>query len=407
VSTVLELDPRLSPEVRALADEVVALRRDFHRHPELLFDLPYTSGRIAAYATELGLEVRTGIGRSGLVATLRGAGAGPTVLYRADMDALPLQEETGFDFASATDGRMHACGHDGHVAVALVLARLLAARRGSLAGTVAFLFQPAEEGGDGAGAMIEDGVLELVKPDVCFAMHLNNDEAVGRVGVREGGVFAGSNEFRIVLSSKGGHGAAPHQAPDLIVIASHIVLALQTVVSRTVNPLDSAVVTVGLLHAGTKSNILPTSTLLEGTVRTFDRGLAEQVAARIEALARAIAGAHGAGVEFRFVPSYPPTINAPAPTALVEEVVRGLLGPDGVTRYRTMGSEDMSRFLERVPGCYYNIGSAHPPGTDTFPHHSGRFNPDERALSLAVEVGMRVIEAALARPDGGAKAGAR
>jgi amidohydrolase len=406
VSTVLELDPRLSPDVRALADEVVTLRRDFHRHPELLFDLPYTSGRVADYLRGLGLEVKEGIGRSGVVALLRGAKPGPTVLYRADMDALPLQEETGYEFASATDGLMHACGHDGHVAVALVMARLMAARRERLAGTIAFLFQPAEEGGDGAGAMIEDGVLDLVKPDTCFAMHLNNDEPVGRVGVREGGVFAGSNEFRIRLLSRGGHGAAPHQAPDLIVVASHIVLALQTIVSRTVDPLESAVVTVGLLHAGTKSNILPTDTLLEGTVRTFDRALAEKVAARIEALARAIAGAHGAGLEYQFVANYPPTINAPAPTALVEEVVRDLLGADGVSRYRTMGSEDMSRFLERVPGCYYNIGSAHPAGADTFPHHSGRFNPDERALTLAVEVGVRVLEAALSRPAGG-KDGAR
>src|SRR5262245_50860332 len=284
------------------------------------------------------------------------------------------------------------------------MARLLAAKKATLAGKIAFLFQPAEEGGDGAGAMIQDGVLDWVKPQTCFAMHLNNDEPVGRVGVREGGVFAGSNEFRIVLSSKGGHGAAPHQATDLIVVASHIVLALQTIVSRNVDPLDSAVVTVGLLHAGTKSNILPTSTLLEGTVRTFDRALAQQVAARIEAIARAIATAHGAGIDYVFEPNYPPTLNAPGPTTLVDDVVRGLLGPDGVSRFRTMGSEDMSRFLEKVPGCYYNIGSAHPAGADTFPHHSGRFNPDERALPLAVEVGVRVLEAALARPDGGAGA---
>ena len=406
MSTVLELDPRLSPEVRAAADEVVSLRRDFHQHPELLFDLPYTTKKVAAYLKDLGLEVKTGIGKSGLVGLLEGGRPGPTVLYRADMDALPLQEETGFPFASSTPGLMHACGHDGHVAVGLVMARLLAAKKANLSGKVAFLFQPAEEGGDGAGAMIKDGVLDWVKPQTCFAMHLNNDEPVGRVGVREGGVFAGSNEFRIVLSSKGGHGAAPHQAPDLIVVASHIVLALQTIVSRNVDPLESAVVTVGLLHAGTKSNILPTTTLLEGTVRTFDRALALQIATRIESIARSIATAHGAGIEYRFEPNYPPTLNAPGPTALVDGVVRGLLGADGVSRFRTMGSEDMSRFLEAVPGCYYNIGSAHPAGADTFPHHSGRFNPDERALPLAVEVGVRVIEAALAKPDGGA-AGAR
>ena len=398
MSTVLELDPRLSPDVRALADEVVALRRDFHQHPEMLFDLPYTSGRVADYLKALGLEVKTGIGQSGVVGILKGARPGPTVMYRADMDALPLLEETGYDFASTTKGLMHACGHDGHVAVGLVMARLLTARKERFAGSVAFLFQPAEEGGDGAGAMIEDGVLDLIKPDVCFAMHLNNDEPVGKVGCRVGGVFAGSNEFKIKLHSQGGHGAAPHQATDLIVVASHLVLALQTVVSRSIDPLESAVLTVGLLHAGTKSNILPTEAVLEGTVRTFDRALAMKVADRIEKIARSIAAAHDAGIDYEFVQNYPATINAPAPTALVAGVVTKLLGESGVTQFRTMGSEDMSRFLEKVPGCYYQMGSAQAEGTTTYAHHSGSFNPDERALSLAVEVGVRVIEAALARP---------
>jgi amidohydrolase len=403
MSTVLELDPRLSPDVRALADEVVALRRDFHRHPELLFDLPYTSGKVAEYLKGLGLEVRTGIGGCGVVGLLKGARPGPTVLYRADMDALPLLEETGYEFASETTGLMHACGHDGHTAVALVMARILSTRKERLGGTIAFLFQPAEEGGDGAGAMIADGVLDWVKPDACYAMHLNNDDPVGVIGVREGGIYAGSNEFEIKLLSKGGHGAAPHQATDLVVVASHIVLALQTVVARSVDPLESAVLTIGLLHAGTKSNILPTEAILEGTVRTYDKALACAIAGRIETLARAIAGAHGAGIEYAFRANYPPTINAPAPTALVHGVVSHLLGPDGVSSYRCMGSEDMSRFLERVPGCYYNVGTANAAGIETFAHHSGRFNPDERALSLAVEVGVRVLEAALAKPDGGAR----
>jgi amidohydrolase len=396
MSTTLDPVAVLSPEVKSLTDEVVALRRDFHAHPELLFDLPYTSGKVAEYLKALGLEVRTGIGKSGVVALVQGARPGRTVLYRADMDALPLAEETGFAFASKTPGRMHACGHDGHTAVALVMARLLAQDRANLAGTVAFLFQPAEEGGDGAGAMIEDGVLDWVKPDVCFAMHLNNDQTVGEIGAKVGGVFAGSNEFDIKLTSKGGHGAAPHQAPDLIVVASHIVMALQTVVSRSVDPRETAVVTVGLLQAGTKSNILPTEALLEGTVRTFDKALALQVSARIETLARAIAGAHGAGIDYRFVVNYPPTINAEAPTALVREVAAGVVGAANINDYWTTGSEDMSRFLDRVAGCYYTVGSAHPDATKTFPHHSGRFNPEESALPLAVEVGVRVIKRALA-----------
>jgi amidohydrolase len=402
MSAVLDPAIKIAPEVHALTDEVVALRRDFHAHPELLFDLPYTSGKVAEYLKGLGLEVRAGIGKSGVVALIEGAKPGRTVLYRADMDALPLAEETGYAFASKTPGLMHACGHDGHTAVALVMARLLAEDRKNLKGKVAMLFQPAEEGGDGAGAMIDDGVLDWVKPDVCFAMHLNNDETVGTIGAKVGGVFAGSNEFQIRLTSKGGHGASPHQAPDLIVIASHIVLALQTVVSRSVDPRESAVVTVGMLHAGTKSNILPTEAHLEGTVRTFDKELTRQISTRIETLARAIAGAHGAGIEYEFQYNYPPTINAPAPTAMVREVATGLVGKERVTDYWTTGSEDMSRFLDRVPGCYYVVGAAHPDATKTFPHHSGRFNPEESALPLAVDLGVRVIKRALAGEGAGA-----
>jgi amidohydrolase len=395
MSTVLDSPVKLSPEVQALTDEVVALRRDFHAHPELLFDLPYTSAKVAEYLKALGLEVRTGIGKSGVVAIIEGAKPGRTVLYRADMDALPLTEETGFPFASKTPGLMHACGHDGHTAVALVMSRLLAKQKGEFAGRVAMLFQPAEEGGDGAGAMIKDGVLDWVKPDVSFAMHLNNDEAVGKVGVKVGGVYAGSNEFQITLKSRGGHGAAPHQAPDLIVVASHIVLALQTVVSRSVDPCETAVVTVGNMHAGTKSNILPTTARLEGTVRTFDRALTDLIKNRIETLASAIATAHGAGIEFAFQYNYPPTINAEGPTELVRGVAESLVGKERITQFWTTGSEDMSRFLEAVPGCYYNVGSANADASKTYPHHSGRFNPEESALPLAVDLGVRVIRRAL------------
>lgn len=395
MSTVVEPQVRVSPEVKALTDEITELRRDFHRHPELLFDLPYTSAKVADYLKALGHEVRTGIGKSGVVGLMKGGRPGPTVLYRADMDALPLLEETGYPYASQTAGVMHACGHDAHVAVALVMAKILTAERERLPGAVAFLFQPAEEGGDGAGAMIQDGVLDWLKPASAFAMHINNDEAVGKVGVRTGGVFAGSNEFTIKLHSKGGHGAAPHQAPDLIVVASHIVLALQTVVSRSVDPRESAVVTVGMLHAGTKSNILPTEATLEGTVRTFANGLTRHIATRIETLAKSIAAAHGAGIDWHFEANYPPTINAPEPTAMVREVVSGIVGVENVTDYWTTGSEDMSRFLERVPGCYYNVGTGQSDPDQTFAHHSGRFNPDERALPIAVEVGVRVVRKAL------------
>ena len=396
MSTVLDPAIRISKDVADLTDEVVKLRRDFHAHPELLFDLPYTSAKVASYLQALGLEVRTGIGKSGVVGLLKGGKPGRTVLYRADMDALPLLEETGYAFASQTPGLMHACGHDGHTAVGLVMAKLMAAKKAQQKGTVAFLFQPAEEGGDGAGAMINDGVLDWVKPDICFAMHLNNDETVGVIGAKVGGVYAGSNEFSIKLSSRGGHGAAPHQTTDLILVASHIVLALQTVVSRSVDPRETAVVTIGKLLAGTKSNILPTTALLEGTVRTFDMNLTKAIEQRIGSLAKHIAEAHGAGIEYHFVYNYPATINAEGPTALVRDVAYGLVGKERVSDFWTTGSEDMSRFLMKVPGCYYSIGSANPDKSKTYAHHSGRFNPEESALPLAVELGVRVLERALA-----------
>jgi amidohydrolase len=230
----------------------------------------------------------------------------------------------------------------------------------------------------------------------CVQVTLNNDEPVGTIGAKVGGVYAGSNEFQVKLSSKGGHGAAPHQAPDLIVVASHLVLALQTVVSRSVDPCETAVVTVGMLHAGTKSNILPTQAHLEGTVRTFDKKLTDHIKDRIETIAKAIAQAHGAGMEFAFQYNYPATINAPVPTALVRGVAEELVGRERVSDFWTTGSEDMSRFLDLVPGCYWSIGSRHPDAAKTFPHHSGRFNPEESALPLGVEFGLRVIRKALA-----------
>lgn len=379
---------RLSPATLALAEEVVTLRRDFHQHPELNFDLPRTSEKVAAFCKSLGLDVKTGIGQSGVVAILQGGKPGPTALYRADMDALPLQEETGLPFASAIPGRMHACGHDGHIAVGLALAKLMSAERATLPGRIGFLFQPAEEGAGGAEAMIADGALDLIKPDACFAMHLNNDEETGTVGARPGPVFAGSGEFYVKITSKGGHGASPHQTVDLVVTAASMINALQTVVSRNVDPRESIVVTVGEIHIGTKTNILATEGRFAGTIRYYDAALNDAVVARVEELLGALARAHGAGFEFVYDPGYPATVNEPKFAELVAEAVR----PVGtVSHYWTTGSEDMSYFLNRVPGCYYCIGTKNASKGKVYAHHSGKFDIDEDALPFAVEVGARVL----------------
>jgi amidohydrolase len=379
---------RLSEDARALADEVIALRREFHRRPELNFDLPWTSGRVASYLKDLGLPVSTGIGQSGVVAVLESGRPGPTALYRADMDGLPLLEETGLPFASENAGQMHACGHDGHIAVGLTLAKLMTSRRKDLRGKIAFLFQPAEEGAGGAEAMINDGVLDKVKPDACFAMHLNNDEECGTVGARPGPVFAGSGEFYVTLSSKGGHGAAPHQTVDLIVVAAQMISALQTVVSRNVDPRQSIVVTVGQVHIGTKTNILPTSGEFSGTIRYYDKELNDSVVKRVDELLGGIARAHNAGYRFVYDPGYPATIN----DVQMAQLARQAISPVAkVSDYWTTGSEDMSYFLDRVPGCYYTVGSKNEAKGKVFAHHSGKFDIDEDALVLAVDVGARVL----------------
>jgi amidohydrolase len=384
---------RLSPETRALADEVIALRRDFHKHPELLFDLPRTAEKVTGYLRDLGLEVKTGFARTGVVGILKGGKPGPTALYRADMDALPLQEETGEEYASVVDGVMHACGHDGHMAVALGIAKRMADSREAMPGSVAFLFQPAEEGGGGAPEMIKDGVLDYIKPDACFAMHLNNDEETGIIGVRPGPIFAGSGEFFVTLASKGGHGASPHQAVDLVVTAADMITSLQSVISRNVDPLESAVVTVGQIHIGTKENILATEGKFSGTIRYFDKEVYDHVVRRVEDVLGGIARAHGAGFHLEYEPGYPATVNDPEITRLVEQAVKPIAQ---ISDYRTTGSEDMSYFLEKVPGCYYTVGSKSEAKGKIFPHHSGSFDIDEDSLAIGVEVGARILDSYLA-----------
>ena len=397
MSTVLDPAIRISKDVEALTDEVVALRRDFHAHPELLFDLPYTSAKVAGYLDALGLEVREGIGQSGVVGLLKGGQPGPTVLYRADMDALPLLEETGYAFASKTPGLMHACGHDGHTAVGLVMAKAMAAKKAQQKGTVAFLFQPAEEGGDGAGAMIQDGVLDWVKPDICFAMHLNNDESVGTVGAKVGGVYAGSNEFEIKLGSKGGHGAAPHQTSDLILVASHIVMALQTVVSRSVDPRE---------HGRGHHRQAPRRDQVEHPAHDrAPRGHGAHVRHEPDQGHR---GAHrharqgdrrGARRGRSNTRSATTTRRRSTPRRRPRSCARWPRGSWARNAFPTSGRRaprTCRAFMMKVPGCYYSVGSANADKSKTFAHHSGRFNPEESALPLAVELGVRVIERALA-----------
>lgn len=355
---------------------LVATRRDLHRHPELGFEERRTAGIVADRLTRLGLSPRSGVGRTGVTAD-PGAGS-PRILLRADMDALPLSEETGAPYASTEPGKMHACGHDGHVAIGLALAERLA--KTPRAGRFRFLFQPAEEGAGGAEACAADGVLEGVTS--AFGLHLWNQLPVGKIGVNRGALLAAVDEFSIEVQGRGGHGASPHETADPILASARIIEALQSVVSREISPLDSAVVTIGSVHGGTAFNIIPSSVRLTGTARSFTEEAGRALPEKVARVVRGTAEAAGVKARLDYRRVNRATVNDRAMAGLVIEAARELFGEENVdTETRTLGGEDMSVFLSRVPGCFFFVGSA-PAGAHR-PHHSPDFDFDERALALA------------------------
>jgi amidohydrolase len=374
-------------EARSLFPYTQTLRRDFHIHPELGFKEVRTGGIVAKELEALGLEVTKGIGKTGVVALLEGSKPGPTLLIRFDMDALPITEETGAEYASQNKGVMHACGHDGHTAIGLTVARMLQNHRDDLAGTVKFCFQPSEEGFNdeecgGNEMMIRDGVLEGPKVDQTLAMHLWNEKPLGWVGAAGGPVMAGAELFTVKLTGKGGHGAAPHLTIDSIVAASQVVTALQTITSRNVAPLQSAVVSVTTFQSGTAFNVIPQEAVLTGTIRTFDLGVRQTVLERFEQIVHGVAEALGCKVEIDLKRVTPAVINNAALAAKVQGTARQLLpGLDLETAgYWTMGAEDMAFMQEKVPGCYFFIGSNNKGKHLDYGHHHPKFDFDEEAL---------------------------
>jgi amidohydrolase len=378
---------RLDEAVQAMTPDLIETRRDFHRWPELSFQEHHTAARVAQALTGLGLEIRTGVAKTGLVALLRGDRPGKTLLVRADIDALPLHEEATHSYASRNPGVMHACGHDAHMAMLLGAIRFLAEHKQAITGIIKFVFQPAEEGPGGADLMIEEGVLEEPHVDAALGYHIWAELPVGVVGVRNGPLMASSDEFELVVHGQGGHGADPHLAVDAVVVASHIVLALQTIVSRGVSPLQCAVVTVGRLVSGSGHNIIAQDAVMTGTVRTFCEDLRAEMPGRIEKLARGVAAAYGATVELRYKPQYPVTVNDPAVSAVVRRAAERVIGAERVVEAeQTMGSEDMGYFLRVVPGCYFLIGASNPEKGIDKPHHHPSFDIDEDALPVGVKV---------------------
>ena len=361
------------------------MRRDFHRHPELGFEEVRTAGIVADTLRELGLEVTTGVGKTGVVGLLEGTQKSPVVLLRFDMDALPIQEENEIDFVSETPGKMHACGHDNHVAIGLSVAKILAGMRDSLPGTVKFVFQPAEEGDGGAELMVKEGVLTNPKPDAALAMHVWNEKPVGWYGLKAGPMMAGAHTFKVKVTGKGGHGAIPHLSIDPIAAAAQIITALQTIVSRSVNPLDSAVVTVGALHSGTVFNVIPQAAVFEGTIRTFKASVFDLVEKRFREIIENVGQAMGCETEIEIVRATYPVDNDPMLADLMADVAHTIQPDADVDQaYQTMGSEDFSFMTQGVPGCYMLVGSANAAMGLNYGHHHPRFNIDEACLAYAV-----------------------
>jgi amidohydrolase len=388
-------DPtRIRLEIQTLYPELVTWRRQIHQHPELGFREQKTAQFITQKLTQWGIEHRSGVAQTGVVATIAGTGPGPVLGLRADMDALPIQEENEVSYRSQTPGVMHACGHDGHTTIALGVAHYLQTHRDRFAGTVKLIFQPAEEGPGGAQPMIAEGVLQNPQVEAMLGLHLWNYLPLGQVGVRSGPLMAAVECFDCKILGRGGHGAIPQTTVDSILVASQVVTALQTIVARNIDPIESAVVTVGQMQAGTARNVIADQATLSGTVRYFNPQFQGFIQQRIEQIIAGVCQSQGARYEFDYQHFYPPVLNHPDMAELVRSVAESVVEtPAGIVPdCQTMGGEDMAYFLQAVPGCYFFLGSANAAQDLAYPHHHPRFNFDETVLALGVELLVRCVE---------------
>ncbi len=386
-------------EAEELSKELVGWRRDLHQNPELGFHEHRTAGIVANELNDLHLEVRTGVAETGVVGVLEGGQPGPTVVLRFDMDALPIEEATGADYASRVPGVMHACGHDGHVAIGLAVTRMLARRQKELAGRVLFIFQPAEEGLGGAARMISAGALDDPRPDHALGVHLWNSRPVGWVSAPAGPILAAADRVEIVIQGQGGHGAMPHQTIDPVVAAAQVVSALQSVVSRNLDPRSAAVLSITQIAAGEAFNVIPSQAVLRGTVRTFEAEVRARVLERIGSIAEGVAAAMGCRAAVRIESLTPAVTNDGDTAARVRATARALFPKSDVDESeRSMVSEDMAWFLQAAPGAFVFVGSGNPDKGLDAPHHNPRFDFDERALPIAAALLAATAWDLLARP---------
>jgi amidohydrolase len=379
---------------------MVALRRDLHRNPELGFQEERTATLVAGKLREWGYQVQEGIAGTGVVGYIRGKRGGKVVAIRADMDALPILEKGRKSYRSRNAGVMHACGHDGHVTIALQVAKQIAADRARLRGGVKFIFQPAEEGPGGARPMIEAGVLAKPAVDSILGLHLWNHLPFGKVGVRGGPMMASVDIFRLRVRGKGGHGAAPHRTVDAILAASRIVDALQSVVSRSLDPLEPSVLTIGTISGGANFNVIAEEVVMTGTTRAYDETIRKSFPGLIRKVATGVARAHGARIRLDYTWQYPSLENYPYSSRILAEVAGDVVGSSGVIDPGLqMVSEDMAFFLKEIPGCFFYVGSHDPSRKEEIPHHSPRFDFDERAMLVGAEIFLRGIRALTSTRD--------
>jgi amidohydrolase len=385
----------LKSDIDEIMPGVIADRRWMHQHPELGMQEYQTAAFVAERLSTMPVEdVRTGIANTGITALIHGTKPGPqrVAMIRADMDALPILEETNTEYASQVPGAMHACGHDAHTAMLLGVARMLIERRDQFSGTVKLLFQPAEEGPGGAEPMVKAGVLENPHVDAVFGMHVAQDLDLGKLEMAPGAVSANSDRFNAVIQGKGGHGATPHQTVDSVVVGAHVVVALQTLVAREVDPIDPAVVTVGKFSAGEANNVIADTAELRGTVRTFSKHNRELLSTRIQEVIHGIAESFGGSATIEYIYRYPSVINDPVITALVRETAEEIVGAENVhTAEPQMGGEDFSYFALERPGCFFMVGTRNAEKGLIWGHHHPKFDIDEDGMAIGIETMTRSV----------------
>jgi len=376
---------KINPQVKKFKNKIIKIRRDIHKHPELSFQEFRTAKLVSDSLKKFGLEVDENIGKTGVVGILKGARPGKTIAFRADMDALPIQETSDLSYKSVNDGVMHACGHDAHTAMLLVAAEILSKNIEQISGKIKFIFQPAEEGFGGAKFMIDDGALEGVEE--IYGLHVWNYQESGTIGLKSGPVMAAADKFEIIINGIGGHGAAPQGTVDCVVVSSYLIQSLQTIVSRNTNPIDSTAITIGQINGGYNFNIIADKVILKGTARSYTEENRLMIKKRLQEIINGTESMFNAKIELIYEDGYPPVINDIAATKKLSRIANKIVGNKLISPYLSMGGEDFSYFAQKVPGCFFFLGTM-PDGKDKMstPHHCSHFDIDEDSMVIGTSV---------------------